>query len=142
MLRYVATIPSAWSAEKSFAYMADFRNASEWDPSVVSATTVDGDQVHEGSSFELRIRNGRRVVPFRYTVTALEPRLITLSATTAQLESVDTISVREAGTGSEITYDATLAVRGALVLMTPLVARTFRRMGDAASDRLRLVVSQ
>ena len=142
MPRYVATIPSVWPAERAFAYMADFRNASEWDPSVVSATALDADAVHEGSSFDLRIRNGRRVVPFRYTVTALEPRLIRLRATTPQFESVDTITVREAGTGSEITYDASLAVRGAMVLITPLVARTFRRMGDAASERLRRVVSQ
>lgn len=142
MLRYVATIPSAWPADRAFAYMADFRNASEWDPSVVSATARDGGAVHEGSSFELRIRNGRRVVPFVYTVTRLEPRLVTLRATTAQLESVDTVTVRDLDEGSEITYDATLAVRGALVLFTPLIGLTFRRMGDAASDRLRVVVSQ
>lgn len=122
--------------------MADFRNASEWDPSVVSATALDEGAVREGSQFELRIRNGRRIAPFHYTVTALEPRLIRLRAITPQLESIDTITVRETGTGSEITYDASLAVRGALMLITPLVARTFRRMGDAASERLRLLVSQ
>ena len=142
MLRYVATIPTAWPAERAFAYMADFRNATEWDPSVVSATAVDAGEVREGSTFELRIRNGRRVAPFTYTVTALERRLIRLRATTPQLESIDTITVRDLGTASEITYDASLAVKGVLALMTPLVARTFRRMGDAASDRLRLVVSQ
>ena len=142
MPRYVATIPSAWPAERAFAYMADFRNASEWDPSVVSATAVDAGAVREGSSFELRIRNGRRAAPFTYTVTALEPRLVRLRATTDRFDSVDTITVRDVGTGSEITYDASLVVRGALALITPLIARAFRRMGDAASDRLRVVVSQ
>ena len=142
MPRYVATIPSTWPAERAFGYMADFRNAGEWDPSVVSATALDAGEVREGSSFELRIRNGRRVAPFRYTVTTLEPRLIRLRAATPQLESIDTITVRDLGTGSEITYDASLVVKGVLALMTPLVARTFRRMGDAASERLRLVVSQ
>ena len=142
MLRYVATIRSAWSAERAFAYMADLRNASEWDPSVVSATALDDGPVREGSGFELRIRSGRRVVPYRYTVTALEERRITLRATTRAVDSVDTITVRDAGTGSEITYDATLVVKGALVLITPVIARTFRRLGAAAEAQLRLVTSR
>ncbi len=141
MLRYVATIRSVWSAERAFAYMADFRNASEWDPSVVSATALDEGPVREGSGFELRIRSCRRVVPYRYTVTALEARRITLRARTGAFDSVDTITVRDAGTGSEITYDATLAVKGALVLVTPLIARTFRRTGNAADARLCLGVA-
>ena len=142
MPRYVATIPSPWPAERAFAYMADFRNATEWDPSVVSAVAVDAGAVREGSSFELRIRNGRRVAPFTYTVTTFEPPVIVLRAATKRFVSVDTITVRDLGTGSEITYDASLAVTGALALVTPLIARAFRRLGDAARDRLRLVVSQ
>lgn len=142
MPRYVATIRSVWSAERAFAYMADFRNASEWDPSVISATALDEGPVREGSGFDLRIRSGRRLALYRYTVTALEARRITLRARTRAVDSVDTITVRDAGTGSEITYDATLVVKGALVLVTPLVARTFRRMAGAAEAQLRLVTSQ
>ena len=122
--------------------MADFRNATEWDPSVVSSVAVDAGPVRAGSAFELRIRNGRRVAPFTYTVTTFEPPLIVLRATTERFDSVDTITVRALGAGSEITYDASLAVKGALALITPLIARAFRRLGDAASDRLRVVVSE
>lgn len=141
MPRYVATVQSVWPAERAFAYMADFRNAAEWDPSVVSATALDAGPVREGSAFELRIRSGRRTTPYRYVVTTLEPRLIRLRASTASIDSVDTITVRDAGSGSEITYDAALAVKGAMWMLTPLVARTFRRLGDAASAQLRVVMS-
>lgn len=122
--------------------MADFRNATEWDPSVVSATALGEGAVRTGSAFELRIRSGRRVTPYRYVVTTLEPRLVRLRASTAFVDSVDTITVRDAGSGSEVTYDASLAVKGAMRMLTPLVARTFRRLGDAASAQLRVVMSQ
>ena len=117
------------------------RNAAEWDPSVMGATALDEGPVREGSAFELRIRSGRRTVPYRYVVTKLEPRLVRLRASTAFIDSVDTITVRDAGSGSEVTYDASLALKGAMRLLTPLVARTFRRLGDAASAQLRVVMS-
>jgi hypothetical protein len=38
MARYVTTISSTLPAEEAFAYMADFSNAGEWDPSVDEAS--------------------------------------------------------------------------------------------------------
>ena len=122
--------------------MADFSHASEWDPSVISSTALDAGPVREGSTFELRIRSGRRVLLFRYRVQRLEPRVVVLRATTRRFESVDTITVRDAGSGSEITYHAYLTAKGALRVANPLIARVLRRLGDAARDRLKVVVSQ
>ena len=31
MPRYVVTIPSSWTAERAYEYMADMRNYPEWD---------------------------------------------------------------------------------------------------------------
>lgn len=123
-------------------YMADFSHASEWDPSVISSTALDAGPVREGSTFELRIRSGRRVLVFRYRVERLEPRLVVLRAVTQRFESIDTITVRDVGTGSEITYDAYLTAKGALRLANPLISRVLGGLGDAARDRLRVVVSK
>lgn len=41
MPRYLQTITTGWSAERAFAYMADFSNAAEWDPGVVSGKRID-----------------------------------------------------------------------------------------------------
>ena len=142
MPRYVATIASAWPADRALAYMADFSNAREWDPSVVGATALTGGPVREGSDFELHIRTGRRVADFRYRVVRMEARSVTLRAQTARFISIDTITVREAGSGSELTYDAYLTARGALRLANPLIGVAFRRLGDAARDRLRVVLSR
>lgn len=122
--------------------MADFSHASEWDPSVISSTALDAGPVREGSTFELRIRSGRRVLRFRYRVERLEPLVVVLRAATRWFESVDTITVRDAGSGSEITYDASLTAKGVLRLANPLIARVLGGLGDAARDRLSMVVSQ
>ena len=142
MPRYVATIQSPWPAKRALAYMADFSHASEWDPSVLSSTALDAGPVREGSVFELRIRSGRRVLLFRYRVERLEPVVVVLRAATRWFESVDTITVRDVGSGSEITYDAFLTAKGAIRLANPLISRVLRRLGDAARDRLSVVVSQ
>ena len=142
MPRYVATIPSAWPAARALTYMADFSHASEWDPSVISSTAQDAGPVREGSTFDLRIRSGRRVLAYTYRVERLEPGLVVLRAATPRFESIDTITVRQVGSGSEITYNAYLTARGALRLANPLLSGVLRRLGDAARDRLRVVLAQ
>lgn len=106
MPRYVATIPSAWPAARALTYMADFSHASEWDPSVLSSTALDAGPVRKGSTYELRIRSGRRVLRYVYRVERLEPGVVVLRAATRWFDSIDTISVRDVGSGSEITYDS------------------------------------
>ena len=142
MPRYVATIVSAWPAARALTYMADFSHASEWDPSVISSTALDAGPVREGSTYELHIRSGRRVLRYLYRVERLEPGAVVLRSATRWFESVDTITVRDAGAGSEITYDAFLTAKGALRLANTLVARVLRKLGDAARDRLSVVLSQ
>ena len=39
MARYVTSIESRLTPAGAFAYMADFSHASEWDPSVVEASS-------------------------------------------------------------------------------------------------------
>lgn len=141
MPRYIATIPSAWPADRAFAYMADFSNAREWDPSVVSASRGDDGPVRPGSSFDLRVRAGKRVMDFRYEITRMDERTVVLRAMTPRFESIDTITVREDGARSEVRYDAYLTGRGAMRFANPLIGRTFHRMGAAAHERLRGVLS-
>lgn len=141
MPRYVATIHSAWPAERAFAYMADFSNAREWDPSVESATRTSDGTLGEGDGFDLRVRSGTRVLPFHYVITQLDERTVVLKARTSRFESVDTIAVSDEGSGSLVRYDAFLTGVGLMRLANPLIGRTFRRMGAAAHSRLTQVLS-
>ena len=51
--------------------------------------------------------------------------------------SVDTITVAEApGGGSNVTYDAEVTMKGAYKLSAPLFSPVFKKMGDAAKQRM------
>ena len=121
--------------------MADFSNAQQWDPSVISAARADDGPVRPGSVFDLSVRSGNRVMQFKYEVTRLDERTVVLRAVTPRFESIDTITVREDGTRSEVRYDAYLTGRGAMRIANPLIGRAFHRMGAAAHERLRGVLS-
>ena len=42
MAHYTGTVPTVWSPEELFAYMADVRNFTEWDPGTRRVTQVAG----------------------------------------------------------------------------------------------------
>jgi anti-sigma B factor antagonist len=56
--RYQATVQSYRPAAESFAYLATFSNAADWDPGVLAGEQLDPGPVRPGTRF-------RRVVPVR-----------------------------------------------------------------------------
>lgn len=143
MPRYQTVIPSTWEPQTLYAYMADFSNAQEWDPGVVTARRLDPGDLRVGSQFDLTVQfaGGRMVL--RYAITDLEaPNRVVFTATTGHLESVDTLSFRRGSSGSEMTYDADLRLKGVAALANPLLALGFRRVGDRARDSLRRVLTR
>ena len=134
--RYVATVHSSWEAGRVLRYMADFRNAVHWDPSVQQALLAGGDGQTRASAFDLTVRVGRRVSNLRYVITELNEHSVVLTARTRWLESVDTITVRNDPRGSLMEYDARLSFLGPPRIANPLLVRTFRQLGDNARARL------
>jgi hypothetical protein len=136
MPRYRATIPSRWDPARTFAYIADFSNAAEWDPGVVRASRVAGADSGRAAAFDLVIRSAGREMPLRYQVASLAGQKITFRAETERLESVDTITVVPAEHGSLVEYDARLSLRGLGRLLNPLLALSFHRIGERARRSL------
>jgi hypothetical protein len=136
MPRYRARILSSWDPDQAFAYLADFSNAAEWDPGVVRASAVSGDEVAPGGAYDLVVSNLGRELTLRYVVTSRDARRITFQAQTSRLESVDTITVAPSPGGSMVEYDASLRLKGVARLLTPLLAFVFHRIGERASRRL------
>ena len=129
MARYVTSIESSLAQEKAFAYMADFSNAREWDPSVSEARRA-GDR-----AFDLVARFGGREVPLHYEVVELEaPRLVVLEARRPGFTSRDTITVAAAGDGSVVHYDARLSFKGIARVADPLMQLVFSRVGARAKQ--------
>jgi len=132
MPHIVDTVRTAWTPEIAFAYMADFSNAPEWDPSVVEASRQDAGAIVVGSVFHLVVRVGNRRLPLRYEVTDCVPGRVTFTARSSTLESIDTVTVEARGSITEVTYDAQIRFRHLLRIGDPLLALVFRRIADRA----------
>lgn len=138
MARYVTKIESSLSQAEAFAYMADFANARDWDPSVSEARRVGDAPIGIGSAFDLVARFGGRDVPLRYAIVEYDsPRRVVLEAQRPGFVSKDTITVEPAGNGSAVHYDATLAFTGVGRLFDPVMQRIFNRVGARATIGMR-----
>ena len=138
MAHYAATVTSPGSAAEVFEYLADFSSTAEWDPGVSEARCLDADPLHAGARFHVVPDFLGRPVPLEYRTVEIDPpRRVVLRAETRTVASEDTITVRTLrGSGSQVTYDARLGLRGALRFADPALAVLFRRIGDRAKAGL------
>jgi len=138
MAHYRDTVDSARPAEATFAYMANFANVSEWDPTAVEARALQEGEPALGSRFFVRVRWLGRELPLTYEIVAYEPpRRLVLRAENATSVSEDTVEVEPRGERSRLTYDARVELKGAARLLDPLLGLAFRRLGDNAAAGLR-----
>ena len=138
MAHYAATVNSPGSAAEVFEYLADFSSTAEWDPGVSEARRLNADPLRAGARFHVVADFLGRRVPLEYRTVEIDPPLrVVLRAETDTVVSEDTITVRALrGSGSEITYDARLGLRGALRFADPALGLVFRRIGDRAKAGL------
>lgn len=142
MPRYRVSIDSAKPPSEAFGYLAAFDNIRDWDPSVVSARRLDDDEPRLGSTFEVRVRAGKRELPLRYEVVRFEAgALIALEANARWFRSYDVITVTANGTGSTASYDALLELKSLAKVAAPFMGRAFKKIGDDAADGLRRVLA-
>ena len=134
MAHYAATVTSPGPPAEVFEYLADFSSTAEWDPGVSEARRLDADPLRAGARFRVVAGFLGRSVPLEYRTVEIDPpRRVVLRAETGTVVSEDTITVRALrGSGSQITYDARLELRGALRFADPALGPLFRRIGDRA----------
>ena len=141
MSRFVTSVASGWTPERAFAYMSDFSNAREWDPSVVAARSLDPGPARVGAAFDLTVAMGDRRLALHYVITELTGVTVELLAETRWLRSRDRITVTEEPGGCRVTYDARLTLRGIGWPLSPLLSPSFRRTATAALVSLRRILS-
>ncbi len=134
--RIISTLSSIYLV---FAYLSDFSMTREWDPGVVEAERLDEGEIVVGSRVRLVADFMGRKTPLVYEVTAIDPpNSITLRGENASVVSLDTMTFTPAaGGGTQIVYDADLALKGPLRLADPLLKLIFNRIGDKAAGGLR-----
>jgi len=138
MARFIDAIDLPVPVEDAFQYLADFSNTAEWDPSVMSAERLDDGEIGPGSRFRVCVGFAGQTLALDYEITVFEPptRLV-LRGGDAQVESVDEVTLAPRGTGTRVTYEARIELRGLRRLADPLVHLLFQRVGQLAARGLR-----
>lgn len=133
MAYYTAALEPSLPAEEVFAYLSDFSNAKEWDPSTVQAERVDDGPLRAGSEFRLVAAFLGRESAITYRVVEYDPpHTVTFRGENSTVVSLDRVVVAVTDTGTRITYEAKLTLKGPLKLADPLLAVAFKRVGDRA----------
>jgi carbon monoxide dehydrogenase subunit G len=136
-VQYRREIDVARPPAETFAYLADFAHAAEWDPGIAEARRLTPPPTAVGSRFEvIALFRGRRQ-RFEYVVTAFEEgRRVALRGEGEKARSDDVITVSPQDAGTRVAYEADIRLKGVLRVAEPFLRSTFRRLGDDALDGL------
>lgn len=144
MTRLNERIATPLPIEDAFDYLSDFANAEEWDPGTASAQRIGSGEVGVGTRYRLGVRQGKRIVPMEYRITAFDrPRRVELAGTGSGISAVDTIGFEPGPDGgSVVEYSADIRLQGLMRLVQPLLGGTFRRIAADAADGIRRTLTE
>ncbi|MEP7016555.1 MAG: SRPBCC family protein [Actinomycetota bacterium] len=115
-----------------FAYLSDFTTTTEWDPSTVQTVLTSGDGGFGTAYLNTSIFAGRET-QLTYVVVDLVPnRHISLRGENKTVIAHDTMTFRENGGQTEVTYTADFTFKGITKLIAPLMKPAFTRLGNKA----------
>lgn len=118
--------------EKVFAYLADFTTTTEWDPGTVRTVRTCGDGEF-GTEYQNTSTFGGRQTELTYVVVDLVPnRQISLRGENKTVIANDTMTFREDGGTTEVTYTADFTFKGITRFVAPFLKPAFTRLGDEA----------
>ena len=116
------TFSTTAAPDVAHAYLADFRNAEEWDPGTRTCERMAGDGGVGTTYRNVSSFLGREVEVEYVAAELVPPTRVHLRGSNEQFEGHDIFTVRAAGAGSEVTYRADMHFSGLARLATPLVA--------------------
>lgn len=129
--------------EETFAFVADFANASMWDPGVATSEAVVPGPVAVGARYRLGVRMRGRVAPMEYQVTRFEPlRRVVLTGEGSGVSAVDDIHFERTATGTAIDYTAEIRLGGVLRLLQPFLGGAFERVAKDALGGMQVALDE
>jgi carbon monoxide dehydrogenase subunit G len=128
-------------ADTVTSYLADFSNATAWDPGTVSCERQDSGPVKVGSTWRNVSEFLGRKTELNYRLETLAPGHIVLVGSNKTATSTDDITVRATPPGSEVTYQATIELRGLAKLGAPVVAAAMQRLGDRTAAQIQETIA-
>ncbi|MBJ7353372.1 MAG: SRPBCC family protein [Thermoleophilaceae bacterium] len=137
MAHYKATVHTELPPAQAFDLMANFANAQDWDPATLESHQLGDAPVDVGSRFELTMEIFGRENSIVYEVVEYDaPSRVVLRGENAGSVSIDEIAVAPHESGSAVTYEATVTMKGAYKVIGPFFAPVFKKMGDEAQERI------
>lgn len=128
---------------ETFAYVADWSHLADWDPGIAESRKVSDGPVGTGTQFDVLADFRGRTIPMRYTIIEFEEgRRVVLDGQGDNVTSVDEITVEEIESGSRITYDADIKMKGIYRIVQPFLGGTFNKMGQKALAGLKKELDQ
>jgi carbon monoxide dehydrogenase subunit G len=124
------------SPESVLDYLKDFGHTEQWDPGTVSTTRTGDGPIGVGTTWHNRSRVLGVSAELTYTLCEVEPGRLVFQGRNEGATATDTIVLRPAGAGTEITYHLDLEMHGLAKLATPVMRIEFERLGDQTAERL------
>jgi len=138
MAHYRTTVASTASSDQAFDLIGNFARIAEWDPGVSESKRLDSGPLGVGSTFEVITVMGPRKLPLTYEVLEFTAgERIVLQAQTSDFVSYDVITVEATPEGSELTYDADLAMKGYRRIFDLGLTALFQVIGRRAEAGMR-----
>ena len=123
-------------------YLQDFANAEESDPGTEKCTRLDAGPVRVGSTWHNKSKIAGVSTELTYELTERTDQRLVLVGNNDTATSTDTITVMSEGTGSSITYEAVIEMKGAAKLTAPLVKVVFEKIGSDTEDDMTAVLKR
>jgi carbon monoxide dehydrogenase subunit G len=137
------TIETRLEPEAAFDFIADFANASAWDPGTATSRRIDDGPIRVGSRFALGVRMAGAVRPMDYRIVELEPgRRVVLAGSGSGVEATDTISFEPSSGGTRIEYRADIRLVGWRRLLAPVAGGAFARIAREARDGMQRTLDE
>ncbi|MFI5429639.1 SRPBCC family protein [Aeromicrobium sp. UC242_57] len=115
-------------------YLKDFSHAEEWDPGTEKCIRLDDGPIAVGSRWHNTSKIAGISTELQYELKKLTDTEVVFVGSNDTATSTDTIAVMPSGTGSEITYDADIELKGAAKVATPVIKLVFEKIGNDTED--------
>ena len=128
--------------EAVFGYLADFTTTTQWDPGTVLTVRTKGDGLIGTEYLNTSTFAGRKT-QLTYVVEEFTlNESIRLRGENKTVIAHDTMTFRQIGTGTEVTYTAELAFKGLTRLIAVFLKPAFARLGNEAEVGMAKALSQ
>jgi len=121
-------------------YLTDFAHTPQWDPAAQHTTRIDDGPPAPGSTWHHVCKIFGVTAELTCTLITAEPGRLVFHGRNEGATCIDSVWLRPAGAGTEVTYRVELEMHGLAKLATPVLKIEFEKLGTESVARLTSVL--